>query len=152
MSSASDRGIGLEEFRRHRHDVLNQLQIVRALIQMNRTDRAIAALDRLAEWLQSLGRVQQVLPRTAEAMLWTLASCPHVWVDDIRVEEPPAEEATAQWASFLSELEEQCALDAKSLRLKLVLAGDTLQVELGDAHLNVEAWQIRYPRIRFSRG
>ncbi|ACV58826.1 Spo0B domain-containing protein [Alicyclobacillus acidocaldarius] len=152
MSHGLERGTGLEAFRRHRHDVLNQLQIVRALIQMNRADRAIAAIDRLAEWLQSLGRVQQAVLPSAELMVWTLASCPHVVVADILVEEAPGDDSVEQWTSFLTELEERLALDGRQLRIKLIVNAKTLRVEW-DAHdLEVTDWPARYPRISFARG
>ncbi|WP_041695250.1 Spo0B domain-containing protein [Alicyclobacillus acidocaldarius] len=152
MSHSLEHATGLESFRRHRHDVLNQLQIIRALIQMNRADRAIAAMDRLAEWLQSLGRVQQAVGSSAELVVWTLAACPHVVVDDILVEEAPDGDTVVQWISFLTELEERLALGGRSLRMKLRVSSNALWVAWDARDLEVADWEERYVRIHFARG
>lgn len=151
MSHVCARGAGLEEFRQHRHDVLNQLQIVRALIQMNRAERAIAVIDRLAEWLQSLGRVQQALVPGAEPLVWTLARCPHVVVDEVRIEEAPDQATLARWTSFFTDLEQKGASDGHERRVKLLFGSQSLRVELAADDLEIQEWQERYPQIRFVR-
>ncbi|SIS63628.1 Spo0B domain-containing protein [Alicyclobacillus vulcanalis] len=151
MSDASQRQTSLEAFRRHRHDVLNQLQIIRALVQMDRPDRALAAIDRLAEWLQSLGQAQQAVPSGAESMVWTLACCPHVMVD-LRVETMPGEGIASQWCSFLQELEGQLAVAGKRVRLKVTITAHGVLVDAPDDPFDADVWQLRYPQIQFVRG
>lgn len=51
----------LQTYRRHRHDVMNGLQVVRGYIQLNRPSDAIDAVDRLAAWLKSLTSIQQLV-------------------------------------------------------------------------------------------
>lgn len=70
-------------FRRHRHDVLNQLQLIRARVQMGQGDRALLVLDRTALWLQSLGTWQSHLPVHAHSLLWRMAECSHVLTEGI---------------------------------------------------------------------
>ncbi|WP_067848232.1 Spo0B domain-containing protein [Alicyclobacillus mali (ex Roth et al. 2021)] len=151
MADGLERGAGLEAFRRHRHDVLNQLQIVRALIQMNRADRAIAAIDRIAAWLQSLGRVQQAVPAGAEAIVWALAVCPHIVVDEIDVQGAPHGDALAEWISCMTELEARLAVNGDSPRMKLTVDAEQMWVHCDADLTQVEELQVRYPRIRFSR-
>ncbi len=65
-----------EAFRRHRHDVMNSLQLVKAYIQMEKPDKALHAVNDLANWLQSLSLVQ--MHSTEPQLLWTAAQCPRV--------------------------------------------------------------------------
>ncbi|WP_062308743.1 Spo0B domain-containing protein [Alicyclobacillus sendaiensis] len=152
MPQGLEHGTVLEAFRRHRHDVLNELQIIRALIQMNRSERAMAAIDRLAEWLQSLGRVQQAVFSSAEPLVWVLAGCPHVVVADIVVEHAPEGDAVEQWMAFLTELEAQLATEGRSLRVKLRIGATTLRVEWDAPELGMADWRDRYPQVDFARG
>ncbi|CAM3798254.1 Spo0B domain-containing protein [Alicyclobacillus pomorum] len=65
-----------EAFRRHRHDVMNSLQLVKAYIQMEKSDKALQAVNDLADWLKSLSLVQ--MRSTEPQLLWTAAQCPRV--------------------------------------------------------------------------
>ncbi|MBX6352894.1 MAG: Spo0B domain-containing protein [Thermoflavifilum sp.] len=66
-----------EAFRRHRHDVLNELQLIRAYIQMGRTGSALQVVDRLAAWLGTLSQWQTAFPTQPETM-WCASQCPHL--------------------------------------------------------------------------
>ncbi|MCL6445361.1 MAG: Spo0B domain-containing protein [Alicyclobacillus sp.] len=72
----------LQAFRKHRHDVLNELQVVRGYLQLQRTEAALKVLDRIAGWFQSLTALQLALdvqnhPEHAE-LVWCAAGLPHV--------------------------------------------------------------------------
>jgi Sensor_kinase_SpoOB-type, alpha-helical domain len=72
-----------QSFRLHRHDVLNQLQLIRARIQMGQEEKALIVVDRMAGWLQSLSTWQSVLPEAAHSLLWCMAACSHVLTEGI---------------------------------------------------------------------
>lgn len=63
-------------FRHHRHDVQNVLQLIKAYIQIGKPDRALSAVDQLAEWLNSLS-IQQAA-HLPDGIFWALASSSHV--------------------------------------------------------------------------
>ncbi len=65
-------------FRKHRHDILNQLQLIRAYIQIGRMPDAIRIVDATAVWLQSLTVWQTRCKGVAERLVWIASNCPHV--------------------------------------------------------------------------
>jgi hypothetical protein len=71
----------LESLRRHRHDVLNGLQLVKAYLQLGKSDQALGALDRLADWLQSIARIQA--KGHAPELVRAAMECPHVRVQGL---------------------------------------------------------------------
>ena len=72
----------LAAFRLHRHDVLNDLQLIRAYIQMGRPEQALGAVDHLADWLASLGIVQNMFGDLYNELFWLMATCAYVRIAD----------------------------------------------------------------------
>jgi hypothetical protein len=70
-------------FRKHRHDVLNGLQLVKAYMQLNKPVEAMDALDRLSNWLRSLSVIQAQCMDSN--LLWAAAQCPHICVEDVQL-------------------------------------------------------------------
>jgi hypothetical protein len=71
-------GKWLESLRRHRHDVLNGLQLVKAYLQLGKADQSLSALNRLADWIQSISGIQS--KGHAPELVRTAMECPHVRV------------------------------------------------------------------------
>lgn len=69
-----------DAFQKHRHDMLNHLQLVKGYQQLNRPDRAVAAVDACAKWLVSLSVLQTQVPAVFDALLWAASACPHLVV------------------------------------------------------------------------
>ncbi|GMA52367.1 hypothetical protein GCM10025857_37240 [Alicyclobacillus contaminans] len=79
-----------DALRRHRHDILNDLQLVKAYIQLGKPDRALGAVDKLVNWLQSLSSIHAITP---SPLLWTLVQCPAVrWRFDTPISDWSTEE------------------------------------------------------------
>jgi hypothetical protein len=97
----------LESLRRHRHDVLNGLQLVKAYLQLGKSDQALGALDRLAEWLQSIARIQAKghVPELVRAAM----ECPHVRVQSLPEPDGLAPSQVAELCQLLT-LSEQFAV------------------------------------------
>lgn len=74
-----------EAFHRHRHDVMNGLQLVKAYLQLHKPVEAMAAVDRLALWLHSLSELQAHLHEENLNLLWTAAQCPRVLIHSLDV-------------------------------------------------------------------
>ncbi|MCL6516165.1 Spo0B domain-containing protein [Alicyclobacillus sp.] len=60
----------LSALRAHRHEVMNALQVVKGYLQLNRGDRALRALDRLADRMSDYSRLQgSIAPEEAD-LVW----------------------------------------------------------------------------------
>lgn len=68
----------LTAFRKHRHDVINGLQMVRAYIQLNRPERALAAMDDVSNWLASLSLWTTISADSYANLTWIAAICPRI--------------------------------------------------------------------------
>jgi len=68
----------LGAFRHHRHDVVNSLQVIRAYIQMGRSEKAVQSVDELAAWLRSLAVWQACVGTQDEELVWNAAVCPNL--------------------------------------------------------------------------
>jgi hypothetical protein len=71
----------LNAFRKHRHDVMNSLQLVKSYTQIQKPEAALRWLDHLAEWLQMISRCQVQLRGRVETVIWQLAQSPHIRLD-----------------------------------------------------------------------
>jgi hypothetical protein len=67
-------------FRKHRHDILNQLQLIRAYVQIGRQPDAIRIVDETARWLQSLTMWQTYCTENAERLVFAASNCPHLFL------------------------------------------------------------------------
>jgi hypothetical protein len=74
-------GKWLESLRRHRHDVLNGLQLVKAYLQLGKAEQSLSAVNRLADWLQSISGIQS--RGHAPELVRTAMECPHVRVRNL---------------------------------------------------------------------
>lgn len=72
-----------DAFRKHRHDVMNGLQLVKAYMQLNKPVEAMSALDRLANWLRSLSVIQA--QSMDSNLLWAAAQCPHLCIEGVQL-------------------------------------------------------------------
>jgi hypothetical protein len=67
-----------EVFRRHRHDILNGLQLVQGYLQMGRPQQALTALSQLTGWLRTVSLVQMQAGVAERAFLFTVSTCPAI--------------------------------------------------------------------------
>jgi hypothetical protein len=72
----------LSSFQKHRHDVLNSLQLVQGYLQLDKTNAALTSLHKLSRWLHSLSLLQSRLPESAAALFQIAITCPHVIVEE----------------------------------------------------------------------
>ena len=75
-------------FRRHRHEVLNALQLIKGYIQLGHPDRALHSVDRLAVWLTGLSRWHTVCP-AQDSLLWQAAGQSSVALAAVVPDQPP---------------------------------------------------------------
>lgn len=99
-----------DAFRKHRHDVMNGLQLVKAYIQLNKSDEAVAAVNRLADWFQSLALVQASWQATWPELLWTAAQCPHLRITKVSPGIPASPEDAAAMSDCLHWLEDAVSM------------------------------------------
>lgn len=78
--------MALESFRKHRHDVLNFLQLIRAYEQMGKSQKSIQLVDDLAKWLQSLTLWQIHFEKQHAQLIWQAANCPKVILTEVTSE------------------------------------------------------------------
>lgn len=64
--------------RKHRHDVLNMLQIAQGYLQMEKPQQALVSLRQLSEWLQSLSQLQGHMEPVGTRLFQVACMCPHV--------------------------------------------------------------------------
>lgn len=122
----------LTAFRHHRHDVMNFLQVVRAYVQLGRTEGAIEAVDRLAEWLKSLSLWQSKVQQEDACLVWHAATCPQVWLTEaprVCLNDLQRDQLRAIW-SRLNTLAQSLGIRAFQVRWEEVVkeGTDTLQV------------------------
>lgn len=90
----------LGAFRHHRHDVVNALQVIRAYIQLGRSDKAIQSVDELAAWMRSLAVWQECVKAEDEELVWNAAVCPNlqlVSAPRLRLSDTQRREVKAAW-------------------------------------------------------
>ncbi len=78
MAGTADDG-WLQMLRMHRHDMLNGLQLVSGYLQLDKPERALQSLERMANWLRTVSWIQAATEST-EWTAWFQAShvTPHV--------------------------------------------------------------------------
>ncbi len=69
-----------EVFRRHRHDVLNGLQLVQGYLQLGKPERALTALQEVSQWLLGVSLVQTRMKDGDHPFLFAVATCPSLTV------------------------------------------------------------------------
>lgn len=145
-----------QAFRRHRHDVLNELQLIRANIQLNRPARAIELVDRTAQWLQSLAVWQNVLTDPEADLLWIAASCPRIVLREVlegvliegtiasslRDLLPQADDAASQSGSRLELVIGPAENSVARVRLEIRVTGDADQFSASTAE-----WRHTYSNV-----
>jgi len=73
----------LSAFQKHRHDVINGLQLIRAYIQMDRPARALSALDDVSRWIGSLSLWTSIVTNESSQLMWVAASCPRILLHSV---------------------------------------------------------------------
>lgn len=127
--SGSDRWPEL--LRLHRHDLLNGLQLVSGYLQLNKPERALQSVDRMARWLRTISWIQAVAD-SAAVDGWFKAShiAPHVLLH----ERPHDVAYTSELDDALSHawrwLEEMAALYGIS-EMRLTVVGKTNKGQSG---------------------
>lgn len=136
-----------ESFRRHRHDVLNALQLVRGYVQMGQTDKAIGVVDRTAAWLQSLSRWHVNGQADAEQLMWTASVCSNIILDDFVCLDVEYADL-APLTSWLLSTQTQLATEGYRMHIRIELRERT---EIGcDMPLEVvQQWQDTYQSLHF---
>ncbi|MCL6637986.1 MAG: Spo0B domain-containing protein [Alicyclobacillus sp.] len=117
--------------RAHRHDLLNDLQVVKAYLQMQRTDRAAAAIDRLAARLNGLSHLQATLSPDEHELMWWAMQCSRVTLQDWPRGVCVAPGMAAQVGQVLILLDSKAAesgIPLVHLRVRSVAAGVELTV------------------------
>lgn len=69
-----------DAFRKHRHDVLNYMQLFKAYVQLGQPERALASVDQCANWLGSLSSLQTATTPLFDPLFWAATCCPHLTV------------------------------------------------------------------------
>lgn len=145
VQSASD------VFRRHRHDVLNELQLVRGYLQMGRQEEAVRVIDRTASWLQSLTYWQVIDSRFGEQLMWAASVCPNLQLSDIHLNSP-SETVVESLVSWLHSANEVLETSGGRLSVSVHLSNNSGNIALTprpDDAL-VSNWHDTYSNLRFS--
>ncbi|GEO25818.1 hypothetical protein AAC03nite_16030 [Alicyclobacillus acidoterrestris] len=103
-------------FRRHRHDVLNELQLIRGYLQLGKPERALAVVDRTATWLQSLTRWQS-LGDVGKKLVWEAATCPHLQLRQLHVDGDLSDGVLEPFCAWLHKLNDYAAEQGVHLEL-----------------------------------
>ncbi|WAH38975.1 Spo0B domain-containing protein [Alicyclobacillus dauci] len=138
-------------FRRHRHDVLNELQLVRGYLQMNQPEKAVRVVDRTAEWLQSLTRWQVSLDGVGEELMWVACMCPNVVLNAIKATEVPSPQILHSMKRWLSDV--QVFLAEHGLRLHISVRVDThiyIRIAENDLPVSYADWENDYLGLQFT--
>lgn len=97
----------LEVYRKHRHDILNGLQLVQGYLQLQRYDAALESVGKLTKWLHSLSLLQSRLDAGDEELFRVGAVSPHVLLRSLtkgRQLDPSEVAVLAKWWLWLDEL------------------------------------------------
>lgn len=138
-------------FRRHRHDVLNELQLVRGYLQMGQSDKAVAVIDRTAAWIQSLSRWQINGAVNGEQWMWGASICPNITLAEIDCSVPENlaidSDALTRW---LLDTQAQLAVDGARTTIRLRLQADVCEIISDMQVATVLRWREAYPTLRFA--
>ncbi|MFB5191115.1 Spo0B domain-containing protein [Alicyclobacillus fastidiosus] len=138
-------------FRRHRHDVLNELQLIRGYLQLGQMERALGVVDRTAGWLQSLTNWQTSSASVGERLMWEAATCPNLLLRQIRFAGEPGAELLTQFAAWLHGLNDGAAQQGIHLEISVTLTEETVRASGHSRQPFVEDgdWQKTFPMIAF---
>lgn len=138
-------------FRRHRHDVLNELQVLRAYLQMGQPDRAIGIVDRTAEWLQSLTRWQTDGGEHGVHLMWSAATCPNICLCSIAIVDKFSPGVAKELQDWLNMSNEQLA--QSGIRMQIALRVEeaccVVRVLTQEALQFVQVWDEKFAILRF---
>lgn len=117
-------------FRQHRHDVLNELQLVRGYVQLGYLDKAMNVMDRAAVWLQSLTKWQQVFENGHENVLFSAAVCPNILLADFQAITAPTDLMALELIEWLQMTQETLAILGEHVGVRMVVDGAVCQIQL----------------------
>ncbi|MFD1675001.1 Spo0B domain-containing protein [Alicyclobacillus fodiniaquatilis] len=151
LSTDSDE-FNATSFRRHRHDVLNQLQLVRAYLQMERTEDAITMIDQTAQWLQSLALWQINFGYFGERLMWVAATCPNVYLKDVASELELTDECLTELEAWLVAVQHLLAQQGGNVYLSISAQGKGFAILLDSQapNLPLEVWHNTYETLHFN--
>jgi hypothetical protein len=113
-----------QQFRRHRHDVMNALQLVKAYVQLGKSEAAVQAVDDVAEWLHSLSAVQTA--QDDGQLLWTAATCPRLRLSGLEAVNGLPMDVETELCSCLQLIDDFAAeVGLKKLRVSLFSEPET---------------------------
>lgn len=137
----------LASFRAHRHDVLNQLQLVRAYVQLNRPEQALRSVDALAGWLTSIGHVQNTTqdPR----LVWMVAKTPHVTFHGVSELHDVSEEEADKLHSIGEWLESECMIHGFQQDVTFVRSENILKVCIRKTEETAPWWDTIHKDVPF---
>lgn len=139
-----------EQFRQHRHDVLNELQLVRGYIQMGQTERALTIVDRAARWLQSLAMWQSNTGELGEQLMWVASICPHLVVQRVELDVPLTDAETSMLSAWLRQAEIDVSEVGQRLSLRAHLCATGWEIACDAQPAVLEGWQSTFRDIVFS--
>lgn len=120
--------------RLHRHDLLNGLQLVTGYLQLNKPERALRSVDRMAAWLRSISWIHAVTEDTAyDGWFKVSHTAPHVLLQERPSDLTYTRTIDESLSSAWQWLEEICALHG-IMEMGLVVVGKTM---LGQPGANV---------------
>ncbi|TDY43370.1 sensor kinase SpoOB-type protein [Alicyclobacillus sacchari] len=139
------------QFRTHRHDVLNELQLIRAYLQMERPAQAVAVVDRLSTWLQSLTTWQISAGAFGEQLMWTAAVCPHVLLDSFTCQIPPVDDVVEQFCRWLKMWNDELSIRGQRGRLCVTVDQSGFRIMCSDEEVvkRIDEWTGAYPDLDF---
>ncbi|WAH44266.1 Spo0B domain-containing protein [Alicyclobacillus fastidiosus] len=138
-------------FRRHRHDVLNELQLIRGYLQLGQMERALGVVDRTAGWLQSLTNWQTSSDSVGEWLMWEAATCPNLLLQKINVTGEPGAEFLTRFAAWLRRVNDGAAQQGVRLEISVTLAEASACVRgrSGQPFVVDTDWLKAFPMIAF---
>lgn len=138
------------QFRAHRHDVLNELQLIRAYLQMERPAQAVAVVDRLSTWLQSLTTWQINAGTFGEQLMWTAAVCPHVLLESFACHKEPDDKAVEQFGKWLLTWNDELSIHGQRGRMRVSVDEHGFHVVCsGEGWERFDEWVRIYPALDF---
>lgn len=144
---SSDSIMMADLFRRHRHDILNELQLVRAYTQMEQYDKAIAVTDRVALWLQSLSTWQRIFEDSGRDVVFWAGACPNVLLSDATATAVPSEDVATELIEWLQMFQQTLATAGRRCVLRMVVTGSKCNIHLSGESLGslddeLERWRV----------
>lgn len=143
----------VDMFRHHRHDVLNELQLVRAYLQMDKPDKALSIVDRAATWLQSLSRWHDISGENGRLLLLSAAVCPSVVLMSMSVEQQPLSSTVDDLRNWMVEAQTSLAQVGHRVDIRLHLDTTECRIYLKGSEVNelrtqMNNWQ-SFESLRF---